>query len=227
MEWERFANDEVSRRFSDDLFLVIRDAKIRFQYRGVRVKVVRVIGFPAGVDVRIIVQLLGKYGVVLDVSREESAFLPGVLSGILVVQMEMHQSVPNLHQVRDVIVQFEYEGVTPICRRCCRTGHHAAKCTAPQCVRCGVFGHDQCTLKCECCGGYHGPSKCKAQTNSSAAPPVASSSTQEQVSGVVEDREAAPGDAEGSTQPQSEPISEQAPGGEEQEAGVGKPRFGV
>ncbi|XP_075728660.1 L-sorbose 1-dehydrogenase isoform X2 [Rhipicephalus microplus] len=41
----------------------------------------------------------------------------------------------------------------------------------------------------------------------------------EQVSGVAEDREAAPGDAEGSTQPQPEPISERAPGGEEQEAG--------
>ncbi|XP_075731254.1 uncharacterized protein LOC142774604 [Rhipicephalus microplus] len=62
------------------------------------------------------------------------------------------------------------------------------------------------------------PSQCKALTTSSAAPPVASS-FQEQVSGVAEDREAAPGDAEGSTQPQPEPISERAPGGEEQEVG--------
>ncbi|KAH8018461.1 hypothetical protein HPB51_006993 [Rhipicephalus microplus] len=134
-----FANDEASRRFSDDLVLAIRDARIRFQYPGVRVKVVRFIGFPADADVRIIAQLLGMYGVVLDVAREESAYLPGVWSGILVVKMEMNKSVPNLHQ--------------------------------------------------------------------------------EQVSGVAEDREAAPGDAEGSTQPQPEPISERAPGGEEQEAG--------
>ncbi|KAL3254617.1 hypothetical protein MRX96_054146 [Rhipicephalus microplus] len=133
--------------------------------------------------------------------------------------MEMHKSVPNLHQVRDVIVLFEYEGVARVCRRCCRTGHHAAKCTVPQCVRCGVFGHDQCAVKCKHCGGDHGPSECKAQTNSSAAPPVASPSSQEQVSGVAEDREAAPGDAEGSTQPQPERINERAPGGEEQEAG--------
>ncbi|KAL3191422.1 hypothetical protein MRX96_059802 [Rhipicephalus microplus] len=212
-----FANNEASRWFSDDPVLAIRDARIRFQYRGVRVKVVRVIGFPADADVRIIAQLLGMYGVVLDVSREESAFLPGVWSGILVVRMEMHKSVPNLHQVRDVIVRFEYEGVARVCRRCCRTGHHGAKCNALQCVRCGVFGHDQCALKCNDCGGDHGPSECKARTNSSAAPPVASSS-QEQVSSVAEDWEAAPADAEGSTQP--EPISERAPGGEEQEAGL-------
>ncbi|KAH8026973.1 hypothetical protein HPB51_000585 [Rhipicephalus microplus] len=77
-----FANDEASRRFSDNPVLAIHDARIRFQYRGVRVKVVRVTGFPADADVRIIAQLLGMYGVVLDVSREESAFLQGVLSGI-------------------------------------------------------------------------------------------------------------------------------------------------
>ncbi|KAL3217681.1 hypothetical protein MRX96_050968 [Rhipicephalus microplus] len=169
-----FANDEASRRFSDNPVLAIHDARIRFQYRGVRVKVVRVIGFPADADVCIIAQLLGMYGVVLDVSREESAFLPGVLSGILVVRMEMHKSVRNLHQF---------------------------------------------ALKCEHCGGDHGSSECKARTNSSAAPPVASSS-QEQVSGVAEDREATPGDAKGSTQPQPEPISERAPGGEKQEAGL-------
>ncbi|KAL3213551.1 hypothetical protein MRX96_035320 [Rhipicephalus microplus] len=134
--------------------------------------------------------------------------------------MELHKSVPNLHQVRDVIVQFEYEGVVRVCRLCCRTEHHAAKCTVPQCVRCGVFNHDQCALKCKHCGGNHGPSECKARTNSSAAPLVASSSSQEQVSGIAEDREAAPGDAEGSTQPQPEPISERAPGSEEQEAGL-------
>ncbi|KAL3234203.1 hypothetical protein MRX96_022640 [Rhipicephalus microplus] len=214
-----FANDEASRWFSDDPVFAIHDARIKFQYRGVRVKVVCVIGFPADADVRIIAQLLGMYGVVLDVAREESAYLPGVWSGILVVKMEMHKSVPNLHQVRDVIAQFEYEGVAWVCRRCCRTGHHAAKCTVPQCVRCGVFGHDQCAVKCKHCGGDHGPSECKARTNSSAAQPVASSSSQEQESGVVEDREAAPGDAEGSTQLQPEPISERAPGGEKQEAG--------
>ncbi|KAL3247993.1 hypothetical protein MRX96_056769 [Rhipicephalus microplus] len=49
-----FANNEASRRFSDDPVLAIRDARIRFQYRGVRVKVVRVIGFPVDADVRII-----------------------------------------------------------------------------------------------------------------------------------------------------------------------------
>ncbi|KAL3207018.1 hypothetical protein MRX96_010347 [Rhipicephalus microplus] len=140
-----FANDEASRRFSDDPVLAIRDARIRFQDRGVRVKVVRVIGFPADADVRIITQLLARFGKVLDVTREESAYLPGVWSGVLMVKMEMHKSTPQPHR--------------------------------------------------------------------------ASSSSQEQVSGVAEDREAVPGDAEGSTQPQPEPISERAPGGEEQEAG--------
>ncbi|KAL3188792.1 hypothetical protein MRX96_022290 [Rhipicephalus microplus] len=96
--------------------------------------------------------------------------------------MEMHQSVPNLHQVRDVIVQFEYEGVTQICRRCCRTGHHAAKCTVPQCVRCAVLGHGQCALKCECCGGDHGPSECQGADEFIGHPAVASSSSQEQAS---------------------------------------------
>ncbi|KAH8029145.1 hypothetical protein HPB51_023550 [Rhipicephalus microplus] len=95
----------------------------------------------------------------------------------------------NLHQMGH-IVQFEYEGVARVCWRRCRTGHHKAKCTVPQCVRCGLFGHDQCTLKCKHCGGNHGPSECKAQTYSSAAPPVASSTSQEQMSGVAEDREA-------------------------------------
>ncbi|KAL3226076.1 hypothetical protein MRX96_004518 [Rhipicephalus microplus] len=84
----------------------------------------------------------------------------------------------------------------------------------------GGFGHDLCALKCKHCGGDHGPSECKARTNSSATPPVASSSSQEQVSGVTKDQDAAPGDAEGSTQPQLEPISERAPGGKEQEAGL-------
>lgn len=214
-----FANDEANRRFLDDPVLAIRDARIRFQYRGVRVKVVRIIGFPADADKRIIVQLLERFGKVLEVAREESPYLPGVSTGVLMIKMEMHKSVPNLLEVRDVIVQFEYEGVARVCRRCYKTGHHAAKCTVPQCVRCGAFGHDQCAVKCKHCGGDHGPSQCKARTNSSAAPPVASSSSQEQVSGVAEDREAAPGDAEGSTQPQPEPISERAPGGEEQEAG--------
>ncbi|KAL3206656.1 hypothetical protein MRX96_052811 [Rhipicephalus microplus] len=175
-----FANDEASRRFSDDPVLAIGDARIRFQYRGVRVKVVRVIGFPADADVRIIVQLLEMFGKVLEVVREESAYLPGVWSGALMVKMEMHKSVPNLHQVRDVVVQFEYEGVARVCLRCYRTGHHAAKCTVPQCVRCGAFGHDQCAVKFKHCGGDHGPSQCKVRTNSSAAPPVASSSSQEQ-----------------------------------------------
>ncbi|KAL3224966.1 hypothetical protein MRX96_049400 [Rhipicephalus microplus] len=174
---------------------------------------------PADADKRIIVQLLERFGKVLEVAREESPYLPGVSTGVLMIKMEMHKSVPNLLEVRDVIVQFEYEGVARVCRRCYKTGHHAAKCTVPQCVRCGAFGHDQCAVKCKHCGGDHGPSQCKARTNSSAAPPVASSSSQEQVSGVAEDREAAPGDAEGSTQPQPEPISERAPGGEEQEAG--------
>ncbi|KAL3213558.1 hypothetical protein MRX96_035327 [Rhipicephalus microplus] len=120
-----FANNEASRRFSDNPVLAISDARIRFQYRGVRVKVVHVIDFPADADVRIIAQSLRMYGVVLDVSREESVFLPGVLSSILVVGKEMH------------------------------------KCPQPP-----------------------------------------------------------PGDAEGSTQPQPEPIRERALGGEEQEAGL-------
>ncbi|KAL3175717.1 hypothetical protein MRX96_000908 [Rhipicephalus microplus] len=45
----------------------------------------------------------------------------------------------------------------------------------------------------------------------------------EQGSGVAEDREAAPKDTEGSTQPQLKPTSEGAPGGEEQEAGLESP----
>ncbi|KAL3191964.1 hypothetical protein MRX96_059466 [Rhipicephalus microplus] len=39
------------------------------------------------------------------------------------------------------------------------------------------------------------------------------------VSGVTDDRQAAPRDAEGSTKPQPEPMSERAPGREQQEAG--------
>ncbi|KAH8020201.1 hypothetical protein HPB51_025385 [Rhipicephalus microplus] len=120
----------------------------------------------------------------------------------------MSKSVPNLHQVGDVIIKFEYEDVARVCRRCCRTGHHVAKCTISQCVRCGMIGHDQCALKCKHCGGDHSPSECKAQTNSLAVPPVAFSTSQEQASGVAEDQEAAPRDNEGSAQPQPEPTSE-------------------
>ncbi|KAH8032670.1 hypothetical protein HPB51_000353 [Rhipicephalus microplus] len=50
-------------------------------------------------------------------------------------------------------------------------------------------------------------------------PPVASSPSQKPVSGVTDDRQAAPRDAEGSTKPQPEPMSERAPGREQQEAG--------
>ncbi|KAL3202404.1 hypothetical protein MRX96_042515 [Rhipicephalus microplus] len=82
---ETFATNEASRRFSDDLVLVFCVASIRFQYRDVRVKVVCVLGFPADAEVCIIAQLLGKYGVVLGVSREKWSYLPGVLNGNLVV----------------------------------------------------------------------------------------------------------------------------------------------
>lgn len=212
-----FATEEACRRFLDDPVLVFRDAKIRFDYRGVRVKRVRVLGFPADGDDRVLQQLLGTFGKVLELTHEHVPGFEGVLNGVRVVRLEMATAVPNLIQLRDLIIQCEYEGVVRICRRCHRTGHHAVKCTVPQCVRCGEYGHDQCARKCKHCGGDHDSSACKAR--SSAAPPVASSSSQEQVSGVVDDREVAPKDAGGPTLPQQEPSGEGAPGGDEREAG--------
>ncbi|KAH8019954.1 hypothetical protein HPB51_023619 [Rhipicephalus microplus] len=147
--------------------LVLRDVKIRFEYLGVWVKRVRVLGFRADGNDMALQQGLGNYRKVLELRFEHVPDFEGVLNSIRVVCLQIATTVFNLIQLSNIVIQ-----------------------------------------------------SCKAQTRSSAAPPVASSCSHWQVSGVADGQEAAPKDAEGYTLPQPEPIGEGALGGEKREAGL-------
>ncbi|KAL3223059.1 hypothetical protein MRX96_027825 [Rhipicephalus microplus] len=68
--------------------------RIRFQYRGVHVKPVHVLGFSADGDEHVIIQLLNNYKKVLDVTREEMVSFSEVLNGVFVVRLENAQDCP-------------------------------------------------------------------------------------------------------------------------------------
>lgn len=154
-------------RFSADPALQVRDVEVRFEYRGVRVKLVRVFGYPADLPDQALVSELEAFGKVHGISEECVPGFPAVGTGNRRIRIEMARPVPNLLRVGERVVQCEYEGVVRLCRRCNLAGHHAAACDTPQCARCEQFGHASCDAACVRCGGDHAVSACSVRTYSS------------------------------------------------------------
>ncbi|XP_065311909.2 uncharacterized protein [Dermacentor albipictus] len=162
--------DQLARRAhnpSTALTARVRDVEVRFEYRGVRVKLVRVFGYPADLPDQALVSELEVFGKVHGISEECVPGFPAVGTGNRRIRIEMARPVPNLLRVGERVVQCEYEGVVRLCRRCNLAGHHAAACDAPQCARCAQFGHASCDAACVRCGGDHAVSACSVRTYSS------------------------------------------------------------
>ncbi|KAH7969253.1 hypothetical protein HPB52_016298 [Rhipicephalus sanguineus] len=212
-----FANMAAVERFLAKSVVTVRNVEVKFEYRGVRVKTVRVLGYPADASDSALLNGLAAYGKVLGVGYEHVPDFKSVLTGNRRVRVEMARPVPNLLPVGSRIVQCEYDGVVRQCRRCFFPGHHAADCKVPQCERCAEFGHARCEAVCKRCGEDHALSACKVRTYSSVAAraPARVSSTQV-TSGAAESQEAPSKGPEGSPLPEREPVGAEAPGGGEQ-----------
>ncbi|KAH7939895.1 hypothetical protein HPB52_018877 [Rhipicephalus sanguineus] len=193
-----FATMAAVERFLDQSVVKVRNAEVKFEYRGVRVKTVRVLGYPADASDSALLNGLAAYGKVLGMDYEHVPEFKTVLTGNRRVRVEMARPVPNLLPVGSRIVQCEYDGVVRLCRRCFFPGHHAADCKVPQCERCAEFGHARCEAVCKRCGDDHALSACKV------------------TSGAAEGQEAPSKGPEGSPLPETEPVRAEAPGGGEQ-----------
>lgn len=159
-----FATKAAVDRFIADPVVEIQDQKVRFEYRGSRVKVVRVFHYPVEDSEEELKRVLGAYGQVYAIQRESVPGFPETNSGTRRVRMEMLRDVPNILQVQDRVVRCEYEGVVRQCIRCGGTGHHAAACTTPKCKRCDQFGHEDCDAPCSNCQADHARSACKVRS---------------------------------------------------------------
>ncbi|KAH7968495.1 hypothetical protein HPB52_009014 [Rhipicephalus sanguineus] len=193
-----FATMAAVERFLDQSVVKVRNAEVKFEYRGVRMKTVRVLGYPADASDSALLNGLAAYGKVLGMDYEHVPEFKTVLTGNRRVRVEMARPVPNLLPVGSRIVQCEYDGVVRLCRRCFFPGHHAADCKVPQCERCAEFGHARCEAVCKRCGDDHALSACKV------------------TSGAAEGQEAPSKGPEGSPLPETEPVRAEAPGGGEQ-----------
>ncbi|KAH7986718.1 hypothetical protein HPB52_024774 [Rhipicephalus sanguineus] len=183
-----FANMAAVERFLAKSVVTVRNVEVKFEYRGVRVKTVRVLGYPADASDSALLNGLAAYGKVLGVDYEHVPDFKSVLTGNRRVRVEMARPVPNLLPVGSRIVQCE----------CFFPGHHAADCKVPQCERCAEFGHARCEAVCKRCGEDHALSACKV------------------TSGAAESHEAPSKGPEGSPLPEREPVGAEAPGGGEQ-----------
>ncbi|KAH9384823.1 hypothetical protein HPB48_026845 [Haemaphysalis longicornis] len=88
---------------------------------------------PAAVTNEALIRSLTPYGQVVE---------PSVLTGTRYIQMRIKEdnSVPNYIRVAGHRAVFDYPGVRRVCRRCRQEGHISTDCTAPFCVRCGIYG---------------------------------------------------------------------------------------
>ncbi|KAH7960489.1 hypothetical protein HPB49_020297 [Dermacentor silvarum] len=116
------------------------DPALKFEYRGVRTKVVRVFGYPSDLPDQALSEGLQVFGKVLGISEECVPGFPSVGTGNRRIRMEM---------------------------ACNLEGHHAVACETPKCVRCEQFGHESCDAACVRCGGDHAVSTCPVRTYSS------------------------------------------------------------
>lgn len=140
-----------------DPTLRVGDHSIRFSYRGSREKTVRVISYPMDASDEQLKSALSAFGRVIELRSETHRAVPGLRTGVRIARVEMAQPVPNFLGIGRHVVQCEYDGVLRVCRRCNEGGHMAIECTAVQCSRCRLFGHEgeTCTSACTRCGGDH------------------------------------------------------------------------
>lgn len=160
-----FASKAAVDRFLADPVVEIMEQKVRFEFRGSRVKIVRVLNYAIEDPEDELRRALGAYGQVHAIQKESVPGFPETYSGTRRVRMEMLRDVPNILKVHDKCsVRCEYEGVVRQCIRCSGTGHHAAACTTPKCKRCEQFGHENCEAPCANCQGDHARSACRVRS---------------------------------------------------------------
>ncbi|KAH9366773.1 hypothetical protein HPB48_009598 [Haemaphysalis longicornis] len=175
-----FKTKDADDRFLADPAVELRGEQVRFEYRGSRVKIVRVFNYPLeeqDVDLR---RVLGGYGSVHAMQRETIAGFTDFLSGTMRVRMDMVRPVPNPVKILDrYVAHFEYEGVVHQCVRCGGTGHYAAACATPKCSCCEQFGHESCEPPCPQCQGNHARYECHVRSFAAAVAGRAATSVAE------------------------------------------------
>ncbi|KAH7940213.1 hypothetical protein HPB52_022128 [Rhipicephalus sanguineus] len=91
-----FANMAAVERFLAKSVVTVRNVEVKFEYRGVRVKTVRVLGYPADASDSALLNGLAAYGKVLGVDYEHVPDFKSVLTGNRRLRVEMARPVPNL-----------------------------------------------------------------------------------------------------------------------------------
>lgn len=157
-----FKHMKAVERMLSEPTLRVGEHSIRFSYRGSREKTIRVISYPMDASDEQLKSALSAFGRVVELKRETHRAVPGLGTGVRIARIEMAEPVPNFLGIGRHVVQCEYEGVLRVCRRCDAGGHMAVECTAVQCSRCRLFGHEgeTCTNACTRCGGDHPFSQC-------------------------------------------------------------------
>ncbi|KAH6926146.1 hypothetical protein HPB50_015293 [Hyalomma asiaticum] len=144
-------------RFLAEPVLKVKETEIKFEYRGVRTKIVCVLGYPCQDSEQALIRELGAYGKVLGVQHESVKDFVLVPSGILRVRMEMNCPVPNLLKADGRFAQCEYEDATSQVTTRTRAPRRAAPGSAtPNAMR-----------RAGVAGGDHAVSACRARTYSS------------------------------------------------------------
>lgn len=194
-----FKTKDAVDRFLADPVVEVRGEQVRFEYRGSRVKIVRVFNYPLEEQDEELRRVLGEYGSVHGMQRETIPGFADFVSGTRRVRMDMVRPVPNLVKVLDrYVARFEYEGVVRQCVRCGGTGHYAAACTTPKCSRCEQFGHESCEALCPQCQGDHARYQCRVRSFAAAVAGRTAAAVPESVGDETEKRAAA------------EPVNEEA-----------------
>lgn len=194
-----FKTKDAVDRFLADPVVEVRGEQVRFEYRGSRVKIVRVYNYPLEEQDEELRRVLGGYGTVHAMQRETITGFADFLSGTRRVRMDMVRPVPNLMKILDrYVARFEYEGVVHQCVRCGGTNHYAAACTTPKCSRCEQFGHESCEAPCPQCQGDHARYQCRVRSFAAAVAGRAAATTTENAVEVEDkraDKEIASADA--------------------------------
>lgn len=143
------------------------------KWLGAERKRVRVAFLPYAVPNCELINVLKKYGRVIQVTDETYPNRPfSIKTGTRLVDMEMTSSVPNIITVCGFSVPVTYRGVVIQCRRCSQIGHVKADCVTPYCDRCRTFGHssNQCSAPClKCKAPDHHWAECSVRSYALAA----------------------------------------------------------
>ncbi|KAH8008661.1 hypothetical protein HPB51_000526 [Rhipicephalus microplus] len=157
----------VDRFLADSATIKVKNADIRFEYRGLRTVTVHVLEYPADASDRVLSRALEVYGKVLGISDDNLTGLR-IESGNRRARMELRSPVPNITDVDGHVVRCEYDGCVRLCRKCRLPGHERKTCSTPWCARCQQWGHPTCDAPCKRCGEDHPPHLCKQRLYSEA-----------------------------------------------------------